>query len=83
MKNQRGTPQPWSVVRFMLGLAAVLGGLVILFDKAASPGMKLWAKQAGDAWVETGRKADALDDTSFLWNWGLTNDPKKKWADRP
>ena len=82
MLDKNGEPKPWSVVRFLLGLTAVLGGLVILFDKAASPGMKLWAKQAGDSWVETGKRADALDDTSWMWNLGLTNDPARKWSNR-
>ena len=74
--------KPWSVWVFLLGLTACLGGLVIIAEKVMTPEQKAWASKAGDSWIETGRKAESLDDTSWLWNLGLTNDPEKKWSDR-
>ena len=63
--------KPWSVIKFIIGLAAILAGAVLIFDKAATPGMKSWAERIGDHWIETGRKADNLQATPWLENLGV------------
>ena len=67
MNNQ----EPWSVYRFFMWFSLALLLIVLVWEKAATPEMKAYAKAMGDEWVKNARRVDNLQATPWLENIGV------------
>ena len=62
---------PLNPYTFIFYLTATLAAGLLLWDKAATPGMKAAASAWGESFIAAGRKAEDLQSTPWLENLGI------------